>query len=139
MDLTCFIAKKERALPLLNRLLAKGGRQMSSKELRALIRERIHTGQLPPILGGKTFGGCGSDTACDCCGQIIARHEIEYEVQITQPLAASKRIYVAHPQCHWIWWEESGQNSSPSESPGSQSPAWKELTDRIKRPGHSVN
>jgi hypothetical protein len=56
---------------------------MNQKELRALIRERMRTGQLPTVLGGKTFAGRGNDTACDCCGQMIGRHEVVYEVEFT--------------------------------------------------------
>jgi hypothetical protein len=100
---------------------------MSQKELRALIRERMRTGHLPPVLGGKTFGSRGSNTPCHCCGQIIGRHEIEHEVQFTAALAELRQSFVAHMQCHWIWWEESGPHSSPPESPGSHSLVWSAL------------
>jgi hypothetical protein len=111
---------------------------MSQKELRALIRERMHSGQLPPVLGGKTFAGRGSNTACDCCGQIIARHEVVYEVQLTPQCTESGRGLVVHTQCHWIWWEESGPQSSPPES-ASGSLVWKALRESLGRPGHSIN
>ena len=80
---------------------------MNEEQLRAVVRERVRTGQLPAVYGGRTFGGRGSNAPCDCCGQIIAHHEIEYEVQLTPPLRASSLTFIAHPQCHWIWREES--------------------------------
>ena len=114
---------------------------MTEKELRALIRERMRTGELPPVLGGRTFAGRGSRTACHCCGQIIARHEVVYEVQLTPRCTQSTRAFIVHTQCHWIWWEESGSQSSPPEPPrsGSHSLVWSALQDGIKRPGHSIN
>ena len=112
---------------------------MNQKELRALIRERIRTGQLPPVLGGKTFAGRGSNTACDCCDQIIARHEVVYEVQFTAPCTETGRGYIAHTRCHSIWWEESGPQSSPPASQGSPSLVWSALTGSLKRADRSVN
>jgi hypothetical protein len=112
---------------------------MNQKELRALIRERMRTGQLPPVLGGKTFAGRGSNTACDCCGQMIGRHEVVYEVELTIPCTESGRGLIAHPQCHWIWSEESGSQSNAPRSPGSRSLVWGALRDSLKRVRRSVN
>ena len=80
---------------------------MEEEQLRAVVRDRIRTGQLPSVCGGKTFGGRGSNSVCDCCDQIIAHHEIEYEVELTLPLGVSRLTFITHPQCHWIWREES--------------------------------
>jgi hypothetical protein len=112
---------------------------MKQKELRALIRERMRTGQLPSVFSGKTFAGRGSNTACDCCGQMIGRHEVVYEVQFTTPCTESGRGLVAHPQCHWVWWEESGPQSNPPGSPRSHSLVWGALRDSLRRVGRSVN
>ena len=107
--------------------------RMNEEQLRALIRERVRTGQLPPVFGGRTFGGRGSNTACDCCGRIVTRHEIEYEVEIASDLGVSGPIFIAHAQCHWIWWEESGPLQCPPDSPGSQNLVWNALRDTLKR------
>jgi hypothetical protein len=37
---------------------------------------------------------------------------IEYEVELTLPFGSSSLTFIAHPQCHWIWHEESGAQSS---------------------------
>jgi hypothetical protein len=76
------------------------------------------SGQLPPAFGGKTFGGRGRNQVCDCCGQIIAPDEIEYQIEFTPTRGESGKTFVAHIQCHWLWWEESDSQGSPSESPG---------------------
>jgi hypothetical protein len=112
---------------------------MYKGELRALIRERIRTGQLPPVIGGKTFAGRGSNTACDCCGQIMARHELVYEVRLTPACTESWRGYIAHTRCHWIWLEESGPQSASPTSQGSRSLVWSALRDSLERAGRSVN
>jgi hypothetical protein len=75
---------------------------MSGKEVLALIRERVRTGQLPSGLGEKTYGGRGSNTACACCGRKIASHEIEYEVHFNSSLHA----FSMHFYCYQIWWRE---------------------------------
>jgi hypothetical protein len=85
---------------------------MDDKQLRAVVRERVRSGQLPSVLAGKTFGGPGSNGVCDCCDQIIAHHEIEYEIELTLPFGSSSLSFIAHPQCHWIWLEESEPRSS---------------------------
>ena len=112
---------------------------MSQKELRALIRERMRSGQLPPVLDGKAFGGRGSNAACDCCGQIIARDEIEYEVQLAAPVTQTQRNFIAHMRCHWVWWEESGPQSSPAEQRDSPSLVWSALKDHLTRPGQPAS
>lgn len=106
---------------------------MNEEQLRAVIRERVRTGQLPPVFGGRTFGGRGSNTACACCGQIVARHEIEYEVELASDLGVSGPIFIAHARCHWIWWEESGPPSGPPGSPVSQNLVWNALRGTLKR------
>jgi hypothetical protein len=106
---------------------------MDQKELRALIRQRMGNGQLPPVLGGETFADRGCNTACDCCGEIIAHHEAVYEVQLAPRCADSRRRFIVHTQCHWIWWEESGPQSSSPEPPGSVSLAWSALKESIER------
>lgn len=106
---------------------------MNEEQLRAVIRERVRTGQLPPVFGGRTFGGHGSNTVCDCCGQIVARHEIEYEVELTSDLGVSGPIFIAHARCHWIWWEESGPRQCLPDSRGSQNLVWNALRDSLKR------
>jgi len=75
---------------------------MSAKEVLALIRERVRTGQLPSGPGDTTYGSKGSNTACACCGLKIASHEIEYEVHFD----ASPRAFSTHLYCYQIWWEE---------------------------------
>jgi hypothetical protein len=112
---------------------------MNQKELRALIRERMRTGQLPPVFSGKTFAGRGSNTACDCCGQMIRLHEVVYEVEFTIPCTESGRGLIAHPRCHWVWWEESGSQSNPPRSPGARSLIWGALRASLKRVGRSAN
>ena len=106
---------------------------MNEEQLRTVIRERVRTGRLPPVSGGRTFGGRGSNTACDCCGQIIVHREIEYEVELSPALGASGQTFIVHAQCHWIWREESGQQSSPPGSPGAQNLVWSALRDAIER------
>jgi hypothetical protein len=112
---------------------------MHTGELRALIRERIRTGQLPPVLGGKTFVGRGNNTACDCCGQIMSRHELVYEVQLTLAWTVFGRGYIAHTRCHWIWLEESASQSAPPPSRWSHSLVWDALRDSLKRTDRLVN
>jgi hypothetical protein len=75
---------------------------MSAKELLALIRERVRTGQLPRGPGDKTYGSKGSNTTCACCGRNIASHEIEYEVHFNSCL----RTFATHLSCYQIWWGE---------------------------------
>lgn len=91
---------------------------MNQKILRNLIRGQISTGQLPPAFGGKTFGGRGRNQVCDCCGQIIEPDEIEYQIEFTPTRGESGKTFVAHIHCHWLWWEESDLQGSPSESAG---------------------
>jgi hypothetical protein len=95
---------------------------MDEEQLRTVIRERVRTGKLPPA-SGRIFGGRGSSTACDCCGQIIGDREIEYEVE----LGGSGPTFLVHARCHWIWREESGPQRSPPESAGSQNLIWNAL------------
>jgi hypothetical protein len=96
---------------------------MNQRSLRKLIRGQVSTGQLPPAFGGKTFGGRGRKQACDCCGQIIGPDEIEYQIEFTPTHGESGKTFVAHIQCHWLWWEESDSQGSPSESPGELTPS----------------
>lgn len=112
---------------------------MNERELRALIRDRMHAGQLPPALGGKTFAGRGSNTSCGCCGQIIERHETVNEVQFAAHCTQPRRAFIVHMQCHWIWWEESGPHSSPQQSPGSRSLVWSAMRDSLKESGRTIN
>jgi hypothetical protein len=111
---------------------------MKQKELRKLIRERLRTGQLPPAFGAKTFGGRGRHTACDCCGQIISGHDIEYQVEFTAPLGEAGKTLRAHVECHWIWWEESGQVTRRG-SPHALSRPWNAPAANIRRGGGPVN
>ena len=140
--LTCLIVQDERDTPLLGPSPPREEREtgaVSQKELRALIRERMRNGQLPPVLGGETFVDRGRDTACDCCGEIIARHETVYEVRFAPQGTDSRRGFIVHTQCHWIWCEESALADSP-EQPGSVSQAWSALKESIERAcGPSVN
>src|SRR2546429_542998 len=106
---------------------------MNEEQLRAIIRERVRTGQLPRVFSGRAFAGRGNNTACDCCGHVVARHEIEYEVELTAALGAPKPTLIAHAQCHWIWREESGLQSSSPESSQSQNLVWNALRDTIKQ------
>jgi hypothetical protein len=91
---------------------------MEEEHLRAVVRERVRTGELPSVFGGKTFGGRGSNGACDCCDQIITHHEIEYEVELSLPLDSSRLTFIAHPKCHWIWREESEPAEAVRQSRG---------------------
>jgi hypothetical protein len=79
---------------------------MNEQELRSLIRERIRAGLLPSGRGDRTFGGPGSEAECDCCGEPIARHQIEFEVEFASSHSACARTLVAHRECHRIWWDE---------------------------------
>ena len=74
---------------------------MKEESLRAEVRARVCSGQLPLVAKGETFGGYGSNSNCDCCGEVIARDQIEYEVLITG------RAMRAHRQCYQVWWDES--------------------------------
>ena len=75
---------------------------LSAKEVLALIRERVCTGQLPSGSPDKTYGTKGSNSACACCGRKIGSHEVEYEVHFRSfPQALS-----THLSCYQIWWEE---------------------------------
>jgi hypothetical protein len=87
---------------------------MNEKSLRKLIRGQMSTGQLPPAFGGKTFGGRGSNQVCDCCGQIIAPDEIEYQIEFTPTRGEFGKTFVSHILCHWLWWEESDSQGSKS-------------------------
>jgi hypothetical protein len=110
---------------------------MNQKELRALIRARVLTGQLPRLVGGRTFGGRGSRNACDCCSQIIGDHEVEYQVELIWPaLGAARKSLTVHPQCLWIWREECDLHRDPSAS---QSLVWDALRESIKPNGPSVH
>jgi hypothetical protein len=106
---------------------------MDEEQLRTVIRERVRTGQLPPV-SGRIFGGRGSNTACDCCGQIIGHREIEYEVELSAAFGAPGPTFLVHAHCHWIWREESGPRSPP-ESAGSQNLIWNALRGAIERVG----
>jgi hypothetical protein len=75
---------------------------MNAKEVLALIRERVHTGQPPSGSGDKTYGSKGSNTTCACCGRKIASHEIEYEVHFN----SSRHAFSTHFYCYQIWWGE---------------------------------
>lgn len=94
---------------------------MNQRSLRKLIRGQMSTGQLPPAFGGKTFGCRGRNEACDCCGQIIEPDDMEYQIEFTPTCGEFGKTFVAHIQCHWLWWEESDSQGSPSESPGEMS------------------
>jgi hypothetical protein len=108
---------------------------MNQNELRKLIRDRVRTGLLPSAVGSTTFGGRGRDGACDCCGKRIARHEMEYQVEFTPPARGSRNVFVAHIECHWIWWEESGSLGEPSATPHAVSPVWNALQESTGRGG----
>lgn len=75
---------------------------MSAKEVLALIRERVRTGQLPTGPADKTYGSQGSNTACACCGRKIAPHEIEYEAHFN----SCPQPFSTHFYCYQIWWGE---------------------------------
>jgi len=112
---------------------------MNQTELRELIRELVRTGQLPTVRGGKTsFRGRGSNTVCDCCGQTIGPHDIEYEVEFTTPPMEPARSYNAHMQCHQLWWLESGPQNPPAAA-RTRGQLWDALRNSISWLGRSVD
>jgi hypothetical protein len=106
---------------------------MNQKELRKLIRGRVRIGQLPPAFDGKTYGGRGRDTACDCCGEIISADEIEYQVEFIPPRGESRRAFVSHVKCHWIWSEESDLQRRRSGSSRALPLVWNAISETIRR------
>ena len=84
---------------------------MNEEEVRTLIRERIRTGQLPTRPGDSTYPGSGYNSACLCCGQKIAWHEIEYEVRVN----GSSRAFRAHINCYRVWREERLVSETPDK------------------------
>jgi hypothetical protein len=103
---------------------------MYQRELRKRIRERLRTGQLPPAFGSRTFGGRGRDVACDCCGEMITPHEIEYQVEFTPDSALCRKAFSTHIKCHWIWWEESDSQDRPWTSTHALSRVWNALREK---------
>jgi len=50
-----------------------------TQDLVRLSLVRLHSGELPRTHPDKEFGGLGSDTVCDLCGEPITSREIAIE------------------------------------------------------------
>ena len=79
---------------------------MSTDALRTTIHNQLLAGVLPLGLAKRVFGGPGEGEPCDCCGQVIERHEIEYEAEVSSQNDIAGLRLVAHRACFEVWKDE---------------------------------
>lgn len=74
--------------------------------LRALVREAIKTGKLPPQRPERMWGGPGWGAACAVCGKVIRAEEVEIEVQFIFEGDPETSSYHVHTRCFGAWEHE---------------------------------
>lgn len=83
-----------------------------AQEIGALIRSGIRSGRLPPFSKGhQLFGGSGGGDTCSCCGEPIAKTELQYEVEFGHNEVPLRM----HPRCYQVWYGET--RAAPSKEP----------------------
>jgi hypothetical protein len=82
---------------------------MSKDALRTTIRAQLLAGVLPFGVAKRVFGGPGEGEPCDCCGQVIERHEIEYEAEVSFADGIAGLRLVAHRVCFDLWNREAAR------------------------------
>jgi hypothetical protein len=83
-------------------------------ELRQLAREHIEAGRLPRAVPSRAWGGHGSDAPCSLCGKIIAKEDVEYEVESLT--GGTSHIHRFHFLCHAAWQFECARQEYLSRS-----------------------
>ena len=63
--------------------------------------DRTESSSVPYCKPERTWAGYGSGANCDLCHQVIAPHQIEYEVEFAA--AAALRVLHLHRQCFQDW------------------------------------
>ena len=78
---------------------------MFREELAQIIRQRLRDGLLPALSGTcRIFGGdARAGEACDACGRLFRRSELQYEVELIGDQGERVNILVMHVACHSIW------------------------------------
>jgi hypothetical protein len=71
----------------------------AGRDLDALIRAKLASGELPSAKPEKVWGGKGSGQACSACGLAITADDIEYEVDLPGAQAAMR----FHQPCLTTW------------------------------------
>ena len=69
--------------------------------LALVAAERVRDGILTTWTELRTFGGCGSGTACAMCGSAIPRNEMEIEVEYVTNRGIE--TVVMHVECDAVW------------------------------------
>jgi hypothetical protein len=69
--------------------------------LRQKAHEKLRSGELPREAETRLWAGPGIGLPCGVCGNLIGRHETEYEAQF--PAGYALRIVRFHRMCHVVW------------------------------------
>lgn len=72
---------------------------------RALVRQRMRSGELPPGPAHELFGGRGTGAQCSCCDRLITPDQIEFEIHAASQGDAELRLMM-HSHCMRIWYDE---------------------------------
>ena len=81
---------------------------MDTIQTRARIRKLRETGDIPCDAPDKRWAGRGRERSCAACGEVIATHEVEYEIDLRS--GVTMRLHLA---CHTLWLEECEQEEGP--------------------------
>jgi hypothetical protein len=83
---------------------ANGG-ENNENGLREKVRQAILAGKLPKQEPAATFGGHGYGATCAICGEPVAPHQIEFEIEFAPDAEsdAGPGPYHLHAQCFTVW------------------------------------
>jgi hypothetical protein len=70
--------------------------------LRETVRERLRTGELPAS-SDRTWGGAGNGSPCALCMNVIAREEMEFELEFRQSTPPTATFFHLHTRCYAAW------------------------------------
>ena len=72
-------------------------------QIRALAREALRAGKLPPRDPDRTWGGPGADLPCTICGVRITANTTEYELQFKRLDVTALDRFHLHLRCFAAW------------------------------------
>ena len=74
---------------------------MDLAQIRQCVRDGLRRGELPRTRQARAWGGPGGGQPCNGCGEVIARDDIEIELQFFTDEGFS--TYRFHTLCHAVW------------------------------------
>jgi hypothetical protein len=75
----------------------------AAQDIRAAVRAKLASGELPRAKPDKVWAGKGTDRPCAVCGAVITTADIEYEVDLPGASPGTLRF---HHDCLISWDQE---------------------------------